>query len=412
MKMRSCCSVAQVSVVLAVSSIAPVAYSAGFTLYEGSARGNAMGHAVVGLADDPSAIYYNPAGITQLSGFEAMVGATVIRPSTEITTMTPDGPVTTESVERDWVPPHAYAAYQLNDKTWLGFGAYSRFGLGVAFDDNWPGRYNSYNSVIKTLTLNPNVAVKVTDKLSLAAGVSAMQFDLKLQRKAPAPLPGWPDVNFTLKGDSWGYGYNAAARYEFTKWMAFGLSYQSQVKQSVDGTADVQFSSSGASGDVTLPDMVLSGLAFKPTEKLKVEIGALYTGWSSYDELAVEFDNPAAIGLASKDVVTPKDWSNVWRYQAGMEYSLNKTVDLRLGYFYDETPDPDNTVDFCIPADDREVYCVGAGFHWQNWTLDLSYEYLIIHDRDVAARPAEGIPPSEFRNGQAHLVGVSLSTKI
>jgi long-chain fatty acid transport protein len=401
----------QVLAMGAVMAVAQSGYSAGFALFEGSARGDGMGGAVVGLADDPSAIFYNPAGITQLEGFEVMAGATLIRPSTEITTLTPAGEVTTSCIERDWVPPYAYATYQMNNRVWLGFGTYSRFGLGTAFDENWPGRYNNYNAVIKTLTLNPNVAFKVTDKFSLAAGGSAMWFDLKLQRKVPNPLTG-QDIDFTLKGDSWGYGYNVAARYEVTKWMALGLAYQSEIKQSVEGSADIQVSSSDASGDVTLPAMVFSGIAFKPIEQLKLEIGAVYSQWSSYDELAITVDNPERIGMSSRESVSPKDWKDVWRYQAGVEYSFNKYVDLRLSYVFDETPDPDDKVDYIVPANDRDIFGIGTGLHWKDWTLDVSYNYLIIRDRDVDARPQQGIYQSEFRHGHAHMVGASLSTKI
>ncbi len=388
------------------------AWAAGFALYEGSARGNAMGGGLTGLADDPSALFFNPAGITQLEGFQSMVGATFIGPSVDVKTLTPQGWVRTKAKDKTWIPPHVYATYQMNDKVWLGFGAYSRFGLGSSFDENWPGRYNNYNAVIKTLSLNPNVAVKATDKLSLAAGASAMWFDLKLQRKVPNPLMPQMDGTFTLEGDSWGYGFNLAARYEFTKWMAAGLAYQSQVKQSIDGNADIQISSTGAKGDVTLPDMLFSGLAFKPLEQLKVEVGAVYTGWGSYDELRIALNEPAKIGATQKESATPKNWDDVMRYQFGMEYSLNKTVDLRAGYVYDQTPDPDATADYLVPSNSRDIYSLGAGFHVQNWTLDLSYNYLVIRDREWDARLQQGVLQTEIRNGDAHMFGISVSTKI
>ena len=118
-------------------------YGAGFGLYEGSARGNALGGTMVGRADDPSAIYYNPAGITQLSGMQVMVGATAIRPSTTVKTMTPAGEVSTESEDNTWIPPHLYGTYQVVDNVWAGVGLFSRFGLGTEFPSDWPGRYNS-----------------------------------------------------------------------------------------------------------------------------------------------------------------------------------------------------------------------------------------------------------------------------
>ncbi len=140
---------------------APHSFGAGFALYEGSARGNALGN-LAGSADDPSAMFMNPAGITQLPGLQVMAGATVISPMVDVQTTNPyGGNGNTESGERNyWIPPHLYASYQFNDSVWFGLATYSRFGLGTEFDDDWWGRYNNYNAVVQTLSFNPNVALK------------------------------------------------------------------------------------------------------------------------------------------------------------------------------------------------------------------------------------------------------------
>ena len=109
-------------------------------------------------------------------------------PTTDVTTKTPAGSVTTESEDNTWVPPHLYGTYQVNDSVWAGVGLFSRFGLGSDFPETWPGRYNSYNAESQTVTLNPDVAYKVNDKLSLAAGLSATYFDLELDRKILADI--------------------------------------------------------------------------------------------------------------------------------------------------------------------------------------------------------------------------------
>jgi len=382
------------------------AYGAGFALYEGSARGNALGGAMVGRADDPSAIFYNPAGITQLKGEQVEAGATLIDPSTTVETLTPMGKMSTDTKDNYWLPPHAYGTYQINDRWWAGLGLYSRFGLGTEFPENWPGRYNSYNAQIRSFTLNPDIAVKL-GKLSLAAGVSAEYFDLKLQRKIPTGTP--VDYDMTLEGDAVGYGYNVAAHYAFSKWLALGAAYWSSVEEDVDGDATIGPGKTDASGEIKLPDMLFLGLMISPIDKLSLEIGAVRTGWSTYDQLMITFDNPA---LAGPSATTPKNWEDVWRYQAGLEYKVTEKLDLRLGYVYDEEPIPDDTVDYLVPANDRQLYSIGFGYHWTKWTLDVSYSYLSISDRSVSARPSDGIPPSQFKDGDAHMVGVSVSTKL
>lgn len=399
-------------VALAVLGCSSPGFGAGFALYEGSARGNALGGALTGSADDPSALFYNPAGITQLEGVQVMGGATFIMPSTKVTTTTAAGSVTTETEDNTWIPPHLYATWGMNERVWLGFGMYSRFGLGTEFDENWPGRYNSYKAVIQSLSFNPNLALKVNDQVSVAAGVSAMWIDLDLRRKLPNPLVvGGPDLDFKLCGDSIGYGFNVAGRWEPLEWLSFGAAYQGEVDQDIEGDATVSGRSGDASGDVALPAMVFLGTAVKPMDKVTVSLDAVYTGWSSYDEFALSLD-PTLLGPDKAEQVSLKDWDDVWRYALGVEYALNEAWTLRAGYTFDEEPGPDETADYLIPANDRNLYSLGAGYHWKEWTFDLSYTYLDIEDRTIAARPEQGILPSEFKCGDAHLIGFSVSRGI
>lgn len=383
---------------------ASVALGSGFALYEGSARGNALGGALTARDPDPSAIYYNPAAITDLEGANLEVGATVIRPTVTVETLTPSGAVSTESERNHWIPPHAYGVYQFNDRVWGGFGVYSRFGLGSEFDSDWPGRFNNYKANIRTLTFNPNVALKLDDRFSLAAGVSAMWFDLDLRRKLS--ILG-SELDFKMTGDSWGYGYNVGARYKLSDRVALGVAYQSTVMQEVEGDVDIGLGNSSASGDIKLPDMLFMGIAVKPVDKVSVEVGAVYTRWSTYDELLVNIDDPTLLGRTKLRSV--KKWDNVWRYQAGVEYELINDLTLRAGYIYDQTPDPDATADYLVPANDRHLGSIGMGYNWRSWQFDVSYTYLYIMDRDVRARPLEGVYDSKFKDGHSHLVGVSVS---
>lgn len=291
-------------------------------------------------------------------------------------------------------------------------GLFSRFGLGTEFPSDWVGRYNSYDAEIQTLTFNPDVALKVNDQISVAAGVNATWFDLTLKRKIPTTPDYNPanDIDLKLSGDAIGYGYNFGVRYEPRKWIAFGAAYQSEVDEDVDGTTDIRVMKCDASGDVTLPDEILLGVVLMPTDKLSLEIGAVRTGWSSYDQLTIKIDDPTLLGIS--ETTTEKDWNDVWRYQLGVEYKLSEKLDLRLGYVYDEEPIPGETVDYLVPANDRQLYSVGCGYHVKDWTVDLSYTYLSIRDRQIDGRTEAGVLPSWFTDGDAHMVGVSLSTML
>jgi len=344
----------------------------------------------VGRADDPSALFYNPAGITQLPGLQVMGGATAITPGTEVTTTDPvtGDRTTTETEDNVWIPPHLYATYQFTDKVWFGLGIFSPFGLGTEFDEDWPGRYNSYEAIIQSLTINPNIAVKVTDKLSLAAGLEAMWFDLSLKKKIPTgpptQLPAVGDLDMGLEGDSFGYGFNLAGHYKALSWLSLGISYRSQVKQHVEGEADFTntlspfglFRDTDASGTITLPDELFLGIAFYPIERLSLEISGVWTRWSTYDELTITFDDPIVPNVNSS--TAEKKWHDTWRIQFGVEYKATDWLDLRAGYTFDEEPVDTEFTDYLVPANDRHLFSFGPGFYWNNFTLDLSYTYLMI----------------------------------
>ena len=137
----------------------------GFALYEAGARSSALAGAVVARADDLSAIFYNPAGLVQLPGFQVMGGFSFIVPRAEI--VTHSGRVDTRTLMDSQVSavPHFFASYQVADRVWLGLGLNSPFGLGVKYNDNWPGSVNVLKANIQTLNLNPTLAVKITDYL-------------------------------------------------------------------------------------------------------------------------------------------------------------------------------------------------------------------------------------------------------
>jgi long-chain fatty acid transport protein len=151
---------------------------------------------------------------------------------------------------------------------------------------------------------------------------------------------------------------------------------------------------------------------FKPVDRWSVEVGATWTNWSTFDALTVKYDvDPQALTTGSATYSNKKDWDDVWRYQIGVEYKALDWLDLRAGYVFDEEPSPDEWVDYLVPANDRHLFNLGTGFHWNKWTLDLSYTYLMIEDRDVDESRSEGVLQSDFEDGHAHLIGMSVGYK-
>jgi len=385
-------------------------FAAGFGLYEFSARGNALGGTLAARADDPSALSYNPAGITQLEGDHIMFGLTAIRPQLDIII----GGVAYGNEVKTWIPPHFYYTRQLDDRYWFGLSLTSRFGLGSEFKEDWPGRYNNYYACIQSVSLTPTLAMKVSDQFSVAVGVEAMWFEFEQKKKIPTP---YGDVDAGLKGDDMGWGWNLGLHFRPTEKLKLGLFYRSEVDQTVEGNVNFQlpsaelatlFPDTTGSGAVTTPASFTVGAAYQISEKTSIEADAMYIKWSSYKDLTIKYGEviPA---IGTDKVSTPKNWDDVWRYQLGIEHALTDNSWLRLGYVYDNSPVPDETIDYIVPANDRQIYSIGYGFTKDKWTWDLSYSYLDIKDRNIPGNLEEGVFPSSVTNADTHMLGVTVT---
>lgn len=397
--------------------------AAGFAIYEWSARDFALGGATVGRADDPAALASNPAGITQLDGIQVMAGVMPIKPLMTIET---PGDSTDSDDDSIFFPPHFYATWKVNDRYSLGLATFSRFGLGTKFDENWAGRYNSYEATIESVSINPNVAVKVTDQLSAAFGVEAMYLNFTQKKKLPMPLNFagtifGPDGDAKLEADGMGYGFNMALHYQPCQYAKVGLTYRSPVTMKVTGDADFSdisgvpafigaYGDTSASGVVTLPDSFSLGVAMYPMDKLSVEVGAVYTLWSKYDELEINFgDQLNPLDPTSDQTASKKNWDDVWRLNIGVEYAALDWLDVRLGYVWDQSPAQDETIDYLLPDSDRHMFSGGLGFHRDNWGLDLSYSYLMFEDRDIDGRTEDGVLDGKVKDAHAHVGGISFT---
>jgi long-chain fatty acid transport protein len=407
-----------VAAALLAMCFAQSVHASGFAVYEWSARGNARAGALTAQADDASAIAYNPAGITQLEGTHAMFGGTLIQP---IANVRSDEFGDGRTKENFFLPPHGYLTRQLNEDWWLGLGVLTRFGLGTEYDDSWFGRYNTYKSFLTTISTTPVAAYRINDEWSVAAGLEAMYLDVDLRRRIDAqsmndPSTSLADVDSELTGSAWGFGGLFGLRYQPREDVSFGFHYKSRVTVEVDGEADFDkpalpgleplFNDTGASGEITLPDQFLFGVAYSPIEDLTVELDISMTLWETYDELSFSFDEPIAPGV--DESTSEKNWESTWRYALGAEYRLLDWLALRAGYVFDNNPIPDETADYLVPASDYHIATVGAGVGWRDFTADFSYMYLWSPDREVTARPADGIFDSEFTEGRTHLFGLTL----
>lgn len=388
------------------------AWAAGYAVYEWSARGNALGGAMVARDADPSSVAYNPAAITDLEGAQVQMGATAIAPTAKMTSNTA-GKRDAEFTDSVWGLPTFYYTQQLSDNYWFGFGMFSRVGLGTDYKDTdtWPGRYNCSYAAIQSVSLNPNLAMKLTDELSVAFGLDATYLRFMYDTTIP-PV----DVMQQIDADGWAYGLNLGARYKPYDWLAFGVAWRSEMQLTVNGNVD--FTQKGAvpapatcdvRGTEPIPENITFGVMVKPFDKLSLEADAVWTRWSAYNTLVINYD-PALFGKTSAS--SEKNWKNTWRFQFGAEYALTDSIDLRAGYVYDQSPVDDAHEDYAVPCSDRQIASTGIGWKInESWVLDASYSYLWMTDRDYEARPAEGIYAVTREDAHAHMAGLSLTYK-
>ena len=390
------------------------AFADGFAIYEWSAGGVAMGEAYMFAEDDPSLIAYNPAGITRLQGRWIGGGLSYINPRGRADFHgAMAGGETWSNTEAPGYVPNFYYVNQQNDKLWWGIGIFSRFGNSTEYEPTWPGRYNSYLAKITGVTVQPTIAYKVTDKLSVAAGADINYIKLDLKRKIPYSTlfhTAGPDVDFELSGDNIAWGWLLGLNYDFTENTSFAAVYRSKITQDMD--ADTYFSipllNTGAHGSVTLPDSLTLGIGHKFNDKTRVELGAIYTKWSTYDKLEITFDKnlPKATDM--------KNWEDVWRYQIGVEHKLNDTWSILGGYAYDNSPMPDETMDFQVPTGDRQTLSIGFKKRSENSELAFAWGFMWIKDRVVPGEKYSPVPTdyADVRDNTAHILSLSYTVHL
>lgn len=371
--------------------IAANVWASGFRVPEQGAASMGMSNAWVATADDPTAISMNPAGIAQIGSPAISAGFLLINPSAERTAK--DG--TKEEVESNlFITPSLFATCNMGTSNWVfGIGVSTPFGLGTEWADDSFARYVSTLTEIELVNVNPTLAYKVNDNLFLGAGLDYYRSTVTLKKRVPWGLVTYsatgdpaalalPDGGFKMEGDGDGWGFNAGLLYKFGGKYSFGLAYRSGVTVDYDGDAELSdisgaglmlggttFKTSGAA-EVDYPAMVQVGLAAEVIPALVLEFDIEWTGWSSYDKLAIDFENDNAI---LQDTESIKDWDDTITYRLGLEYAASEVMDIRAGYLYDKSPIPDEHFDTLLPdSESRHGVTLGLGYSFGQLTLDTS----------------------------------------
>jgi long-chain fatty acid transport protein len=416
------------AVLLVLLLSASTSFAAGFRLPEAGNKANAMGFAFTAQADNPSAIYYNPAGLTQLEKNNIALGVTYTNlPGGEFTGTTPltNGATVSETQkDLDFFLPNMYYTYTSKGSgVAYGLGVFTPFGLGQEYENENTSIFRNQITKIdlKTIVINPTIAFDINEYLSVGIGVDFIYGMATLERTpvlnnvAPGvPIGNNPvnAYNAKLDGDGTAWGYNFGILLKPTKELRVGFNFRSPFTLEIEG-ADVDLSNISNTPIIPLggltPQQVFGGSSYHTTgsttikmpataafgvayiwDRLTVEVDADWTFWSSYKSLDLNFKDNTA--LLPKSTSSPKNWRDVCALRTGLEYRVSNPVALRAGFSYDPSPVPAETLGPELPDADRLYYMLGAGLKFGNWTVDIAGIYIDKKDRTVNNQGSNQVP--------------------
>lgn len=410
-------------------------WASGFGVFTQGAKGLGQANAVVAHPTGPSSLYFNPALLTEVPGSQIEIGTTGITVDRNYKS---SYTFKTTKADDDWsIPSTLFYTYQ-KDKLAAGMGVYFPFGLSTEWPSDYDGRYIATFGDIFSVNFNPAVAYKVSDKLSLAAGLDVVYMSAELKSNINQAFAGFarppalggpifdltmPDIKQKFDGDGWGAGFNLGLFYKINQTFGLGVSYRSEIDVDIEGDATftnvdprlaLLFPDGGGDTNITLPQQLAAGLAMHPTSNLIVEVGVRWEDWSSTEELVINLDQPV-LGQGSQ--ITPRDWRATWAYNIGGEYRVSDTVTLLAGYLYGEAAVPASTFEPLIPETDAHLFTLGTELGFDSWTVSAAGGYEHHEDgvkNNLIGDPLDqaGLNPASYANGNyetdIYLVAVSV----
>ncbi len=413
---------------------ASAAHAAGFMLTEQSAGALGRAYAGVGVdGTDLSGVYYNPATMTLHPGTQIQAGFVAVGLDLAFEGTGPNSDVSENGQYNTQAIPHGYISHQISDSMWVGLAMTVPFGMGTEYDDDWRFANRGISAEVLTFDFNPNVAWKVSDKLSLGAGMSIQyaSADLKMRKDVVKDLAS---IDSEVDADSWAWGFNVGLMWTPLENLRFGLSYRSKINHNADGDVELdngklagnnaedfvnhpiygdyaklllsQYGSYDATATISTPAWVMATAAWDVNELLSLYATFRWTDWSSFDELVIDSD-------AGSTTVTNK-WQDAYLFSVGADLRFTNWWTFRAGIGYESSPidDPSFRTSI-IPDADRWWFALGSSFQaTDNMQIDVSAAWLHgTGERDLYTEEGGNVKAGRFENLDAYLFGVQLVYK-
>jgi long-chain fatty acid transport protein len=360
----------------ALAAGAVSAQAVGYRLPNQDPEAIARGNAFVATADNPSAIYYNPAGITQLEGQNVRAGLYLVSGGYEYES--PTGEKVQANSDFQPVPQLYYVFSPKDFPLSFGLGIYAPYGLSLDWGDNQPLSTLAEKGSLLYLSFNPVVAWKINPQLSLGIGPT-INYSTASFRRAIGVLPG---DQFKVDGDGVAYGFNAGVRWQPSDKWAFGVSYRFPTTVDYEGTTQTIPSppypaSTAGSSSITFPQYFVAGVSFRPTEKWNLEFDVDWADWTAVKSIIFE-------GTAFGPQVLPLNYQSSLMFELGVTRQLGKGYFASLGFFYSENSSPDSNFTPLIPDADLYLGSIGFGHHGKRWDWAFGYQFGFNPGREVS----------------------------
>ena len=337
----------------------------GFRLPNQDPEAIARGDAFAATADNPSAIYYNPAGITQLEGENLRAGIYAISPGVKYTS--PGG--VTANVNSDFQPvPQVYFVSSLtNLPIAFGLGVYVPYGLSADWGNNTPFRTVAEKGSLTYICINPVIAWRVTPKFSIGIGPTINYSKASIDQGVFAINPS---DQFSFNGDAWDCGFNAGALWQPHPMLSLGINYRYATDMNYHGSS--QFypyaSATPTSGTLHFPQFVVGGISFRPTAKWNLEFDLDWTDWNSVQQAVFT-------GTAFGNVPLNFYYRSSFIYDFGVTRQLGKGYFLSAGYIYSENSSPNQNFNPLIADANLQLGSIGFGHHGKHLDWAAAYHF-------------------------------------
>jgi long-chain fatty acid transport protein len=392
----------------------------GYAIPQQTAKGLGLSNAFTAGVDDPSAVYYNPAALTEVDGNKLVGTLNYINVQSSVKN---SGNQSNNRSNHNFFPTFFGNLHIPDTDFTLGLGFYAPFGLSVSYDDDALTRYAVIDADLSTYNINLALGWRPSEIIAIGAGVSYVGAYTNLSRAIYLdavlgfPGPSSSDASAEINGRTDTATFNLGLLLKHPKIpVKFGLTYRGRAFLDLDGF-DVKFQDSAilggtqtrtevSDGSIVLPMVVSAGINWQINPKWSLEFVYDWTKWNDLQNLQLKFEDnlPAAGGAVPIPQLTVSaDWKNTSTLRLGTLFQLNKTWDFMAGIAVDETPIPNNTLNPIIPGADILALNAGVAYTWRMLKLTFSYMAVFYQDRtvqnDMLEAEQTAIPAQPFTPG-------------